>query len=357
MTLLVPGPPVGGSPVPGGLRFAVETYPATRRPPAGSLLEHLRRGLPLQNVVFSYRHLEQRLSELTAGADAVVLQLVRLAGFLPAVAPATPLIVDLVDSLSLNFRLRAQRDRPWLAPLLRWEARRLAACEERLAAAAERTLLVADRDRRELAGRLPPALRSRLRTVPMVVEEGAARAGGRRQDTLVFSGNLGYFVNRDAVAWFLHRVWPRLREARPSLRFLCAGSRCPRTLRRRIEQGGAELIEDPPDMRRVLAEATIAVVPAQCGSGVPLKVLEAWAAGTPVVASPLAAQGVGNGDSLEVAATPAEWEASVLALLADADRRRAMAAAGRSRLHREHSVEAVSRRLYEALEGGLVKAV
>ena len=54
-----------------------------------------------------------------------------------------------------------------------------------------------------------------------------------------------------------------------------AGSRAPSSLRREIARAGAELLDDPPDLRAVLASATVALAPLLCGSGVPIKVLEA----------------------------------------------------------------------------------
>src|SRR4029077_6237579 len=98
-----------------------------------------------------------------------------------------------------------------------------------------------------------------------------------------------------ALRFFLAEVWPLLRAAVPGLGLVVAGDRPPPGLARRLQAAGGTLVVAPPDLRGLLATATVAIAPLRCGSGVPLKVLDAWSAGVPVVASPFAAAGVGGG--------------------------------------------------------------
>jgi glycosyltransferase involved in cell wall biosynthesis len=91
---------------------------------------------------------------------------------------------------------------------------------------------------------------------------------------------------------------------------------------------------DPADLRPLLAAATVAVVPARAGAGVPMKILEAWAVGVPVIAHPWSAAGAGAvpGEDLLTAETPAEWLAALARLLGSPDDRRRLAAGGREHL-------------------------
>src|SRR5260370_6417906 len=115
----------------------------------------LARGLPLESGLFYHPDLGLRLRRLAPGADLVVLQLARLAAHAGDVG-ATPLVVDLVDSLALNLERRAAVDRAWLRPALRHEAHLLARAERKLAERAQALLVVCARDRDALAGRLGP---------------------------------------------------------------------------------------------------------------------------------------------------------------------------------------------------------
>jgi len=348
--LLVPEPPPGHC-TPSGLELEVSLYSPRRTPLALASLQALTRGQPLQNAFFAFIELDERIRQLAPQADLVILQLARLAAFLPAVS-GRPVVVDLIDSLSLGFLRRAERDRWWLLPLLRFEARRLARCEERLVRQCGAALVVAERDREYLASRLPASLVSRVRTVPIAMSLADPAVGPASEETVIFTGNLGYFVNEDALRWFVSEVWPRLRAVRRGLRLICAGSRPSMRLRRQLARAGASLVVDPSDLTRVLASATVAVAPLQCGSGVPLKVLEAWAVGVPVVASNWAAAGVEGegGRDLMVASSADSWVAAICDLLDRPEQRRKLAASARERLRQHYSPELVCSRFLESVD-------
>jgi glycosyltransferase involved in cell wall biosynthesis len=313
------------------------------------------RRLPLQSALFHHRDLARRLRQLAPEADLAILQLVRLAAYVDDLG-STPFVVDLIDSLSLNLSRRAQLDRLWWRPLLRLEARLLGSWERRVLLQAVGGLVVCERDRQALAsGRREDAdLASRVAVVPIAFEAPetppmAPPPGAR--PTLALTGNLGYFVNHDAAIWFLAEVWPQLRQSAPELRLLVAGDRPSASLRRRIAAAGAELAESPPDLRAQLTAATVALAPMRGGSGQPLKILEAWAAGVPVVASPWAAAGTTAtpGVDLLVAERPADWVRAIVAVMGDPVLRSRLVAAGRARLRSSYSPAEVGRRFLATL--------
>ena len=82
----------------------------------------------------------------------------------------------------------------------------------------------------------------------------------------------------------------------------------------------------------------------------PIKVLEAWSAGTPVVASPWGAAGVDGEGALEVADTPDQWVATLGRLLDAPERRATLASAGRARLSKRYSPEAVRTGFLDSVE-------
>ena len=151
-------------------------------------------------------------------------------------------------------------------------------------------------------------------------------------------------MNDDAVRWFARRVWPELHERRPDVRLVVAGDRPSRSLRRLLRRCGAELVESPADLRSIIARATIALAPLRAGSGQPIKVLEAWAVGVPVIASPWAAAGTAGRpwEDFLVVDTPGEWLQAVITLLDDREQRSRLVANARMRLAEIYSRRRIS---------------
>lgn len=377
VTLLTPEPGPGQAPPPPAdtPRCRIETYRLHRGP---SFLvgfgRALWKNLPLQSGLFYQPDLGRRLRELSPQADLGLLQLVRLAIHLEDFG-RVPLLVDLIDSLSLSFSLRADVDRFWMRLPLRLEARLLALWERRLVERAARVIVVCERDRQALENRLPRNLSEKVSVVRLAIRERrveppaagevlrAPGAPGSPEDTgpiLAMTGNLGYFVNVDAVTWWLAEVWPVLRRVRPGLQVVVAGDRPARAVEKAVAAAGegVRLLASPKDLRAVLTQATLALAPMRCGAGVPIKVLEAWACGVPVVASPWAVAGTSGrqGEDFRVVGQhPIEWVSAILELLDDPGERRKLAESGRRRLAADYSREVVRGQLLgvvEALEGG-----
>jgi glycosyltransferase involved in cell wall biosynthesis len=173
------------------------------------------------------------------------------------------------------------------------------------------------------------------------------------EDVIAFSGTLDYEPNRTAVRYFAESIWPILRERLPKLRWLLIG-RNPDAVARyisgdpRIESTGAVADAIPE-----LARAKVAVVPLLSGSGTRLKIIEAWAAGTPVVSTGLGAEGLParQGENILLADGADSFAAAVLGLLASAAERERIAAAGRRAYERELTWNAAWQALDTALAG------
>lgn len=305
----------------------------------------LASGLPAQCGMYHYPELRKALRHLVPNHDVAVLLLARLALHADDLGNL-PWIADLVDALSLNFERRAMVDRPVWRPLLQLETRLLAHAEEAMISRSRRTVVVSDRDAQYLQARYPE-YRDRLTVVPVAAKNptktSTSSPEAARTATIAFTGNLGYFVNRDGLSWWLDTVWPTIHERRPDIRLLVAGDRPPVSLRRQIQRAGGELIARPENLLEVLAPCTLAIAPLRCGAGMPLKILDAWSVGVPVVASRWAAAGVAaaEGGPLRVAETPEEWSQTLLELLDSPTIRCDLAAKGRQRLERDFSRDAV----------------
>lgn len=251
----------------------------------------------------------------TSQFDLAHVQVARLGGLVPRLAPL-PCVVDLVDALSLNMTRRAAFDRGPLRRIAQLEASRLARYERVLCEEVRAATVCSAADRAAI-GDLP-----NLSLVGNGVDAQAFRfaASNARAPDIVFVGNLGYFPNVDAAAWFATQVLPAVRERVPQAMLHLVGARPAAALRRLANEcPGVNLVGAVPDVLPHLHRAAVAVVPLRAGSGQQLKLLEAMAAGTPVVATSQSAAGLDaiDGEHLLIADDAPSMADAVTRLLGD----------------------------------------
>jgi glycosyltransferase involved in cell wall biosynthesis len=333
-------------------------YPHPPAAAARGLVAGITRGLPAQESLYRTRPARAALARALADppADLLIVQTVRCAWAVERLraAPAAPRILfDAIDSMALHYRHRARSttgSRRWLVLA---EARRCERRERWLAGRAALSVAVADRD---LAAFAPPE-RGRV----VAVSGRPARAVGRavpEEPVVLLSGNLGYRPTVDAAVWFGREVWPRVRAARPDARWVLAGARPAPAVRRLAEEPGVELHAEPPDLGPFLARAAVAVAPMATGSGIPLKVLEAWAEGVPVVAAPWAVEGLGEsaGEALVVAGEPGRFADGVIRILSDPEHARRIADAGLARWRRRYHPDRIAEAIRDAVAHAIDRA-
>lgn len=183
-------------------------------------------------------------------------------------------------------------------PIGRWiygrEARRLLAFEDRVARAFDVSFVVSDVEKELFARRIPGV-------VPHVLPNGVdvghftSRGDGERDPhTAVFTGVMDYEPNVDGVCWFVARCWPALRARFTDAKLLIVGSRPVPKVQALAREPGVTVtgrVETTPPW---FDRAAVAIAPLRLARGVQNKVLEALSMGLPVVASPQAAQGLGD---------------------------------------------------------------
>lgn len=156
------------------------------------------------------------------------------------------------------------------------------------------------------------------------------RPAGDRAPSLLFVGHFAHGPNRDAARWLCAEIMPRLWRSRPDIKLVVVG-RQPTSDLLRLASAGISILADVPTIAPYLAAADLFVAPIRQGAGTRVKLLEALAAGVPVITTSIGATGLGAvpGRDLVVADEPDAFVAAVLALLADRVRLHALGDAGR----------------------------
>jgi glycosyltransferase involved in cell wall biosynthesis len=154
---------------------------------------------------------------------------------------------------------------------------------------------------------------------------------GSGRDRLLFIGSMDYSANIDAVMYFVEEAWPAIQRDFPALRFTVVGRNPPASIRALAVRAGLEVTGTVADVRPYYQEAFAAVVPLRVGGGTRLKVLEAMAAGVPVVSTTVGVEGLRlePGVHFSVADSPAAFHRAIDELRGGSRSWRQLAAAGR----------------------------
>jgi len=165
---------------------------------------------------------------------------------------------------------------------------------------------------------------------------------------LLSISSLDWFPNADALEYFATQIMPLVRKEHPGAVLRIVGRRPPDSLRNKLTKlVGIDFVGEVPDVRPYLRQASVVVVPLRIGGGSRLKILEALAAGKPVVSTSVGAEGLDLVPSQEIciADGPTEFARTVSALLASSNDRGRIALAGRARVEKEYGWERISQHL------------
>jgi glycosyltransferase involved in cell wall biosynthesis len=177
------------------------------------------------------------------------------------------------------------------------------------------------------------------------------------EDVIAFSGNLEYHPNVSAVRYFRQEIWPDLRSRWPGLVWRLIGKN-PQAVEK-IVRGDPriELLGPVADAVPELARAKVAIVPLLTGSGTRVKIIEAWAAGVPVVSTPLGAEGIPGraGEHLLLAESAPGFRDAVSSLLINPVLRDRIGRAGRYLFECEFTWEAAWKNLQILYPATMVK--
>jgi glycosyltransferase involved in cell wall biosynthesis len=168
---------------------------------------------------------------------------------------------------------------------------------------------------------------------------------------VVYTGNMSYFPNIEAMEWFCREVWPRVVTRHPEARLQIVGKE-PTTSVRALASATVEVTGWVESVAPYLAGASVVVLPILSGSGTRLKVFEAMASGRPIVATTFAPEGLGvtDGHDMVLVDDPERFADEILRFLQDRPRAEAFGRAAAETASR-HTWAAVAERMEAVLEG------
>ncbi len=304
-----------------------------------------------------HRWVEQVLRERPI--SAVFAYSAQMAHFVPLLSPDVRFVMDFVDFDSAKYTAYGAQGAGPMSWINRREGRMLLDFERATAARADISAFVSEAEA-ELFRAASGLGRSQARAIDNGVAldyfDPAASfpsVDGGAGPLIVFTGQMDYRPNIEAVEAFAWGAFPIVRARYPQARFTIVGRKPAVQVQALGKLPGVTVTGAVPDVRGWLAAADVVVAPLTIARGIQNKVLEAMAMARPVVASSDAAEGIdaSDGAHLLIADDPAEQAEKIMSLIADPVAAGRLGRAARARMEQRYRWSATLRDLPAMLFG------
>ncbi len=309
-----------------------------------ALVQAILFGDPVSNRLFRSAALARHVSGLIRHGNIshIVAFSGQMAQYLPRRSHFSgPVLMDFVDVDSAKFATYAEQDK---RQPLNWvharEARVLGEYEAEVARRVDASLFVSLAEAALFRGRSGLGT-DKVRAVENGIDTNRFDpafaldpVGAGAGPLAVFTGQMDYRPNIDAVRWFAADILPLIRQRHPQACFAIVGRAPTDAVRALAKLPGVTVTGEVPDVRPWLAAADAVVAPLLLARGVQNKLLEAMAMARPVVASAAAAEGIDAtaGDHLLVASDAAMMAEAVCSLFENRAAATVMGQAARARM-------------------------
>jgi glycosyltransferase involved in cell wall biosynthesis len=197
--------------------------------------------------------------------------------------------------------------------------------------------------------RLAPKIRNIDADMRAAIDTSHYSAGARQRDltTLLFVGGFNHFPNIQGLRWFITEVFDRILAERPDVTLEIVGAHPPPGPNIWDEHPNVRFIGAVSDVREPLRRASVFICPILTGSGIRVKLLEAFASEIPVVSTTIGAEGLASDSGVicELADTPDAFAKSVILLLENSTYRAELVARARLMVNQERNSREATARL------------
>ena len=255
-------------------------------------------------------------------------------------------IMDAIDSMQLNLSELIKKSPFFFRLIYKEEKKRVSVFENQLHKYFDQIWAIASKDA-AFFGKNTKILPTCLN----LKEYQSKQIYLRHVRSIVFSGNLNYFPNVDAILFF-YKIFKKLKKSYPEVKFSIAGNGWNSELDKLKSDSSVIFLGEVENMNQTLMQADLAVCPINLASGMQNKVIEAMVAGVPSVIS-LKAKGDLNLISethCMIANNETEFLQHVLTLMNDHDLRIKIAKNARSYIESHHSLDNLSKGIFDAYE-------
>lgn len=325
--------------------------------PKSKSLMRVARGVfsdvPFQVLYFRSPEMQYAVDDLLRKNryDAVHVQHLRMAPYL-AGHREVPRLLDLPDAFSLYWKRRLEiSGNPVKKRLAKMEFERVYQYEKEMIGAFDKVLTCSAEDQEYLEkehGAANLALLPNGVDLDQFQTESHDYSGNQ---VLLFTGNMDYAPNVDAVVYFAKEIFPLVLQKQPQARFLIAGQRPVKAVQA-LAAPNIEVTGFVENLATMYSRAAILVAPLRFGAGTQNKVLEALAMGVPVVCSQVGFNGLGisDGQGAFMRTDAVSFAAQVSELLSSEKRREETGLVGKAHVRAQFGWDGVADKLEDYLQ-------
>jgi len=261
-------------------------------------LESLITREPVSIAAFASRNLRNMVSRLLneRPIDTIFVYSGQMAQYVPKDVGGRRFIMDFVDVDSAKFSAYGAKTPGLMGWINQREGRLLSQFERGVAGRADVSLFVSEPEAalfRTQSGLGPSRVRALDNGIDVARFDPAIfKHIDSAEPMIVFTGQMDYRPNVEAVEYFARRTFPAIRAKHPHTLFAIVGRNPTPAVRKLDEVKGVMVVGEVPDARPWIAAATVVIAPMDIARGVQNKILEAMAMARPVVASPAAFEGI-----------------------------------------------------------------
>ncbi|MDR0770527.1 MAG: glycosyltransferase [Burkholderiales bacterium] len=287
--------------------------------------------------------------------DVIVLSRLEVAAqWLAAARKWAPQAFVVYDTVDLHF-LRAEREAEVLnSATARAQAEAQRKQELRLIRAADRAWVVSPAEQKLLTPLAPDA---KIAVLSNIHEpKPAGRAFGERAG-LLFIGSFRHPPNVDAMLWYGREVLPQVRQLLPGVVTTIIGGDLPASVKA-LAADDVVVAGYIEDIVPYFTETRVSIAPLRYGAGVKGKVNQAMSYGVPVVATPIAAEGMHltDGHDVLIADDARAFAEAIARAYRDETLWQQLSAAGRANIEAHFSHEVAAQELERTLESAIALA-
>jgi len=261
-------------------------------------------------------------------------------------------VIDLVDAISMNYKIALGRAKGFWKAFYSVEDKRLLPYELGVLQDFNKCFITSPVDQQYLLQHATG--HADIQVIPNGVSEKVLehKGGFQEEDWISFLGKMDYYPNEDAVIYFAKEILPLVRAVNRGVEFLVVGAYPTKKILKLNDIPGVKVTGFVDDPYEYLARSKLVVAPMRFGAGIQNKVLEAMALRKTVVTTSRAVAAIEgqDGKHFVIADTASEMADKILELLRNEEERRIIGENARALIEEKYTWTAVGDRLLKEIE-------